>query len=284
MDGRKFDNGRVIVTQNDIKAPNEITLPPAPPRGAGQQQVDSSLPTMLRGEEFKPVQAAPTRELKVERTEIARRLEAPVIERRPVPGLDRTGVPGRAEVGGLPARDGRGTVSPDRSAPIRNADGNSASPSRIQDGQIVRPDRQPRESEYRTVDRIPAPTRSLPESERSNPSRDSVDTPRSTPNREVNRDADRPSRIETPRQSEPPSRNEAPRRYDPPPSRPVERPSSPPPSRESAPSRSERAPERPSSPPPSRESAPSRSERAPDKPSSPPSREAPPSRPIKPGN
>ena len=286
MDGRKFDNGRVIVTQNDIKAPNEIILPPAPPRGGGQQQVDSSLPTMLRGEEFKPVQAVPTRELKVERTEIARRLEAPVIERRPVPGLDRTGVPGRGEAGGLPTRDGqRGTVSPDRSAPIRNADGNSASPNRIQDGQIVRPDRQPRESEYRTVDRIPAPTRSLPESERSTPSRDSVDTPRSTPNRDVNREADRPTRSESPRNYDPPpSRSETPRRYDPPPSRPVERPSSPPPSRESAPSRSER----PSSPPPSRESAPSRSERAPERPSSPPpresspSREAPPSRPIKP--
>ena len=226
----------------------------------------------------------------VGKTEIARRLEAPVIERRPS-GLDRTGVPNRGDAAGSPTRNGQsGNATPDRSAPSRNTDASSASPNRIQDGQVVRPDRKPRESEYRTVDRVPAPTRSLPESERSAPSRGGVDAPRSTPNREVNREADRPTRVETPRSYDPPARNESPKRYDPPPSRPVERPSSPPPSRDSAPSRSERAPERPSSPPPSRESSPPR-ESAPSKPAeraperqSPPSREAPPSRPIKPNS
>ncbi|MGH9800415.1 MAG: DUF6600 domain-containing protein, partial [Blastocatellia bacterium] len=56
MEGRKFDNGRVIVTQNDIKSPGEIKLPPAPPRG-GASQGDGSTPVVLRGEEFKPMQA-----------------------------------------------------------------------------------------------------------------------------------------------------------------------------------------------------------------------------------
>ncbi|MBS1789867.1 MAG: FecR domain-containing protein [Acidobacteria bacterium] len=290
MESRKFDNGRVIVTQNDIKAPGEITLPPAPPRGAGAQE-DRTIPAVLRGEEFKPTQAVPTRELKIERTEIARRLDAPVIERRPVSGLDRVGAPSRGGADRLPTRDAQpGNVTSDRSAPTRNTDASSASPSRIQDGQIVRPDRKPRESEYRTVDRTPAPTRSLPESERNTPSRDGVDAPRSTPNREVNRGTDRPARVETPRTYDPPSRSETPKRYDPPPSRPVERPSSPPPSRDSAPSRTERAPERPSSPPPSRDSSPPResapskpAERAPERQSS-PSRESPPSRPIKPNS
>lgn len=292
MEGRRFDNGRVIVAGNDVKSPGEIVLPPAPPRGTADRG-DPSAPTVLRGEEFKPLQAAPTRELKVERTEIARRLESPVIERRPVPGLDRSTAPNRGEGspigsrptrGELPGRDNQGVVSPDRGVPTRSAETNSAPPTRIQDGQIVRPDRPPRESEYRTVERTPAPSRSLPESERNAPSRDSVDTPRSAPNREVNREADRPSRTESPRRYDPPpSRDESPRRYDPPPSRPTERRESPPP-RESAPSRSERAPERQAPPP--RESAPSR---PPERPSSPPpsresspSREAPPSRPIKP--
>ncbi len=290
MEGRRFDNGRVVVNQNDVKAPGEIVLPPAPPRGGGQRSV-SSEPTMLRGEEFKPVQAAPTRELKVERAEIARRLESPVIERRPVPSFDRSVTPnrtGEVEIGSRPtrgdspSRDNQGVVVPDRTdrpdrgdrnAPTRNAETNSMPPTRIQDGQIVRPDRPPRESEYRTVERIPAPSRSLPESERNAPSRDSVDNPRSAPNRDVNRDADRPSRTESPR------------RYDPPPSRPqVERRESAPPPRESAPSRSERAPERQAPPP--RESAPSRPAERPSSPppsrESAPSREAPPARPARP--
>lgn len=295
MEGRRFDNGRVIVASNDIKSPDEIKLPPAPPRG-GADRGDPSAPVVLRNEEFKPLQSPPTRELKVERTEIAKRLEAPVIERRPVPSLDRSSAPNRSEGveigsrptrGESPSRETQGGVSPDRNAPARNADNNSAPPTRIQDGQIVRPDRPPRESEYRTVERIPAPTRSLPESERNSPSRDSGDSPRSAPSRDSNRDIDRPSRSESPRRYDPPpSRSESPRQYDPPPSRPVERRESSPP-RESAPSRSERAPERQAPPP--RESAPSRSERAPERPSSPPpsresspSREAPPSRPIKP--
>ncbi|MFN0110683.1 MAG: DUF6600 domain-containing protein [Blastocatellia bacterium] len=285
MEGRKFDNGRVMVTQNDVKSPGEINLPSAPTRGTADRGGDPTTPTALRGEEFKPLQAAPTRELKVERTEIARRLEAPVIERRPVPAFDRSGSPGRDSldsIGSRPTRDAQpGVVSPDRSAPTRNADAGSP---RIQDGQIVRPDRPARDSEYRTVERIPPPTRSLPESERNAPSRDSsrdsVDAPRSSPNREVNREIDRPSRSESPRRYEPresaPSRDESPRRYDPPPSRPVERRESSQP-RESAPSRSERAPER-SSPPP-RESAPSRQSSPPERQSAPP-RESAPARPA----
>lgn len=296
MDGRKFDNGRVIVAGNDIKSPSEIILPPAPNRGGGQRG-SSAEPTVLRGEDFKPMQAAPTRDLKVERAEIAKRLEAPVIERRPVPSLDRSSAPNRSDGveigsrpnrGDLPSRENQGVVAPDRTAPTRSAETNSAPPTRVQDGQIVRPDRTPRESEYRTVERIPAPTRSLPDSERNAPSRDSNDSSRSAPNRDVNREADRPSRSESPRRYEPPpSRSESPRQYDPPPSRPqVERRESPPP-RESAPSRSERSPERQAPPP--RESAPSRPSPPPERPSSPPpsresspSREAPPARPSRP--
>jgi hypothetical protein len=301
MEGRRFDNGRVVVNQNDVKAPGEIVLPPAPPRGGGQRGANSE-PTILRGDEFKPTQAVSTRELKVERAEIARRLESPVIERRPVPSFDRSVAPNRndgVEIGSRPTRGespnrgNQSTVSPERNTTLRNADANSAPPTRIQDGQIVRPDRPPRESEYRTVERIPAPTRSLPETERNAPSRDSSSGSASSPRSLPNNDADRPSRTETPRRYDPPpSRNETPRRNDPPPSRPVERrESSPPPSRESAPSRSERPsppPSRESAPP--RESAPSRPSPPPERPSSPPSREsapsreAPPARPVKPDN
>ncbi|MBP6821982.1 MAG: FecR domain-containing protein [Acidobacteria bacterium] len=266
MEGRKFDNGRVIVTQNDVRSPGEIKLPPAPPRGAADRG-DPSAPAVLRGEELRPLQAAPTRELKVERTEIARRLEAPVTERRQVPGFDRVGSPNRESfdlTGSRPIRDSQtGAVSPDRNAPTRNSD---TAPTRVQDGLIVRPDRPARESEYRTVERIPPPTRSLPESERNSPSRDSsrdsVDSPRSSPSRDTNREMDRPSRTESPR------------RYDPPPSRPIERRESAPP--REAPSRSERP-----SPPP-RESAPQRSERPAERPAPAPSRESSPSRPERP--
>lgn len=279
MEGRKFDNGRVIVTQNDVRSPGEIKLPPAPSRGTADR-VDPSAPAVLRGEELRPFQAAPTRELKVERTEIARRLEAPVTERRPVPTFDRAGSPNRESLDSIssrPTRDSQtGAVSPDRNAPTRNSD---SAPTRVQDGLIVRPDRPARESEYRTVERIPPPTRSLPESERNSPSRDSsrdsVDSPRSSPSRDTNRETDRPSRTESPRRYDPPpSRTESPRRYDPPPSRPIERRESAPP--REAPSRSER----PSSP--ARESAPQRSERPAERPAPAPSRESSPSRPERP--
>lgn len=287
LESRRFDRGRVVVNQNEIKNPDEIKLPPAPPRGQANSGNDS-LPRIVRSDEFKPTQAVPSRELKVERAEIARRLESPVVERRSVPGVDRNGSSvrenGGEAIGSRPNRDGQSGVSlPDRSAPSRNSETSAAPPTRIQDGQIIRPDRPPRQSEYQTIDRIPPPTRSLPDVDRNVPSRESGDSSR-TPNR----DADRPSRNNPPTRVEAPSRSESPRRYEPP-SRPQiehremprNEPREPAPRRESPPSRVERAPSpsRESSPP--RESAPSRVERSPER-SSPPSREAPPSRPSRP--
>jgi len=285
MESRRFDQGRVLVSRNEIRNPGEIKLPPAPPRGQADSGGDSS-PRVLRSDDFKPAQAAPSRELKVERAEIARRLESPVIERRPVPGVNRTGAPLRdANGAALDSRSGRdvqsGDIAPNRNAPSRSSEATAAPPTRIQDGQVVRPDRMPRQSEYQTVDRIPAPTRSLPETERNAPSRESVEPSRSTPT--PSRNADQPSRSEPPRRVEAPSRSESPRQYEPPPRPQVERremprnePRESAPRRESPPARVERAP----SPPP-RESAPARVERSPER-SSPPSRETPPSRPSRP--
>lgn len=299
MESRRFSQGRVIVNQNEVKNPGEIKLPPVPPRG-GAARSSEPVATIVRNEDFKPTQGVPTRELKIERAELARRIEAPVVERLTPPNVNRAGSPNRGAeaVGARPVRDGQLPVAtPERSAPTRSNDASSP-PSRIQDGYIVRPDKPARSTtEYQTVERIPAPTRSLPDSERSTPSRDAGESRRSTPSR----DADRPTRSESPSRYEPPTRTEEPRRYDPPPTREsapsrhespsrseAPRRNDPPPTRESAPQREapparvERAPERAPSPParesaPPRESAPSRPERPPDRPAerSVPSREKP---------
>lgn len=290
LDSRRFDNGRVVVNQADLRPA------PVPPRGRPGN--DNSGPVIVQHEDFKPTQAIPTRELKTARPEIARRIESPVIERRPAPGGDRPSNPvrgsGNESIGARPARDGQvpaGTPTPSRS-------GDASSPTRIQNGQVVRPDRPARPADYQPVERIPAPAREARTPvERSAPTRDANESPRSAqpPTRTPDRNADRPARTETPSRIDPPTRTEAPRRYDPPPARessppretrrpdppPVretpparpERPSSPPP-RESAPPRTERPPERPSSPPPARESTPSRSESKPERPAA-PSREKP---------
>jgi hypothetical protein len=282
MESRHFDQGRVIVAQNAVKDQNEIKLPPAPPRGSVQRNTGGEL-RVLRNDEFKPTQGPPTRELKTERAELARRIEAPVVERRPslntdrLPGADRLNAPNRGaageSVGARPVRDGQYTgTAPGGGTPGNNSPERSA-PLRVQNGQVVRPDSPPRAADYQTVERIPVPTRRSSDEDRSTvdrngPTRNAGDSPRSIP---------APSRSETP------SRDEAPRRYDPPPMR-TESPrrSDPPPVRESAPQRAESPrrndppptrTERPSPPssPPSRDNAPSRSESRP----APPSREKP---------
>jgi len=287
LESRRFDQGRVIVTQNDVKDQGEIKLPPAPPRGGGQPNpagTNTGEPRVLRGEDFKPTQAIPTRELKVERAELARRIEAPVVERKLPPGADRLGSPvrgGAESIGARPARSEQpASTAPGRNAPSRNNEASSAT-TRIQDGQIIRPERPSRSTDAQPVERIPAPTRRSSDEgqtpvDRGSPSREApsrnADSPRSFP--APARGADHPSRSETPTRVDPPSRSEtptrseAPRRYDPPPTRETaparsERPSPPPP-RESAPQRSERP-----SPPPTRESAPARSESKPERPAAP---------------
>ena len=119
MDSRRFDQGRVVVAQNELKNQNEIKLPPAPPRGTVQRGNEGE-PRILRGDDFKPTQAIPTRELKTERAEITRRIESPVVERKPSPTVDRLNAPNRGgageSVGSRPVRDGAAT---DRNAPSR---------------------------------------------------------------------------------------------------------------------------------------------------------------------
>ncbi len=303
MESRRFDSGRVAVNQGDLK------LPPTPPRGSAGG--DRSVPTIVRNDEFKPTQAAPTRELKLERAELARRIEAPVTQRRPASSIERSTSPARNSagdsIGARPTREGQ--LAPERSAPSRGSE--ISSPTRIQDGQIIRTDgrtdRPSRSTEYQTVERVPAPTREERRApERGSPTREAGEAPRSTSAPSRNADApsrnetpsrteaprryepptrkEAPPRTEAPRRYEPPTRNEAPprteapRRNDPPPVRETqpsrsERPSSPPP-RESAPPRTERPAERPSSPPPARESAPSRPESRPER-SAGPTREKP---------
>jgi hypothetical protein len=283
MESRHFDQGRVIVARNELKDQNEIKLPPAPPRGSPQRD-NGGEPRVLRGEDFKPTQGPPARELKLERSELARRIEAPVVERKASLNVDRpTGVdrnaPNRGaageSTGAAPARG-----ASDRTVPSR---GDASAPARVQDGQIIRTERPARSTDYQPVERIPAPARKASDDsglpvDRNLPSRNTGDSPRSLP---PTRDADHP-RSETPQRNDPaPPRTEVPRRYDPPPkheSAPqrTEAPRRPDPSppRESAPQRAERPSSPPSSPPPARESAPAKSESRPERPA-PPSREKP---------
>lgn len=271
MDARKFDNGRALVTAEELRAP-------APARGAARGSKEQTLqPTLVRNiEELKPTQAMPSRNTLIERGDVARRIEAPVIARRAVD-------PARSLDGAArPTRDGQ-LASP---APERKPQAGGerietgAAPSRGAAGQTDRPSRAP---EYRPAERTTAPVWRAPGDGRTTTERG--DTPRTIERSPA------PTRIERPSRSEMPSRvertpertnEEAPRRAEPPARpqqerrempRPERRPD-PPPTRESMPSRSER----PSPPPPSRDSAPARESapsRAPERPASPPKESAP---------
>ncbi|MBK6799796.1 MAG: FecR domain-containing protein [Acidobacteria bacterium] len=292
MDSRKFDQGRVIVSDGNL------TVPPREVASSGrtvdprqnQDQNRQNQMLLVKPDDLKPTQqVVPSRTTLTDRPEITRRLETPVVMRKPAPEIANPGrtvtpdaaAPGRTlnreSAAGDPkaVRDGQVVV------PSRTGKPESATPPRISDGQVVRPTRTP---DYRPVERTTEPAwRSTTEGQKP-----------AIPSRS----ADKPQRTEAPTRSEPetrrvepPSRQpverrEAPRyeprdtpptppreikRQEPPPSarqpmptRTVERPSSPPP--QQAP----RTIEKPASPP----SAPPRSV---EKPSTPP-----PSRPVKP--
>lgn len=275
LESRHFDKSHVIVAQKDLKS-----LPPAPTRGAIAKEADT--PLIARIAEIKPTQSAPTRALKVERPELARRIEAPVIERRPTPlQLDKSAreTKGEAARSPQPVRDNQPLpAAPARSAPpVGNVEElKNAAPKRVSDGQVLRSERPERAPEYRPVERTPAPDWSVPREKRkpapdAAPARD-ADAPRdySKPPRADDRPARReaPERIEPPARDEAPKRQSEPRRYEP-------RESAPPreqreqPRREAPPPISERKMEKPpaeskpprESPPP-RESAPAKPERS----------------------
>lgn len=257
MDAGRFTSGRVLVSQDVLNAP-------APPRGIvtapSRGARDDAAPAFVRTDDLKPMRAiTPTRNDTVSRSEIVRRIEAPVVMRRTA-----------IDAGGA-ARSPSGRLE-GVAAPRRSGDSNASSPTRISNGQIERPSRTP---DYKPVERSTAPIwrstdrdRSMPErsNENARPSRDE------SPSRGEKRNGEAPRRYDPPR-PQPERRESAPpreiRRADPSPSRDsspprhVERPSSPP--RESAPP-PPRHVERPSSPPPARESAPSRpAERSPER-------------------
>ncbi len=269
MESRRFGGGRAVVTSDAITAP---------PRG--DMKRESPGPIVVKSDEIKPVMTAPTRTALIERPDVARKLEAPVIMRRPVADSSNRSVEG-ATRGSKGQSDG--SVVPSgttRSLPSRSGDANASSPSsptRISDGVIQRSDRPARYADYKQVERINPPVRRP--AEESPRAVERSDAPREMPSRNEpqQRRVEPPSRSDSePRRMEPPSRpqmerRETPRdepresapprenrRVEPQPSRNVERPSSPPPAnppRESAPSRNI---ERPSSPPPARENAPAR--------------------------
>jgi hypothetical protein len=279
MESRRFTERRAIVTNNVIAIP---------PR-SGERNEDQT-PIVVRSEEIRPTQTAPRRTALVERAEVARKLEAPVVMRRAIADPGKPGSPSRSledsSKGSRVVRDGVVVPSQsDRNMPSRNSEAVPSSSTRINDGVIQRPDRPPRYTDYKQVERTAPPVRRSTDGnsrsvERSDSSRGNDNPPHENP--VPNRGIDRPSRGEPEqRRVEPPSRppmerRETPRyepresapprsesrRPDPPParapmpSRNVERPSSPPPSppRESAPPRNAERP----SPPPARENAPSR--------------------------
>jgi hypothetical protein len=277
MESRRFAERRAIVT-NDAMA--------IPPRGGSR--TEDPTPMVVRVDEIKPTQTAPRRTALVERADVARKLEAPVIMRRTAADSSNPNRPSRslddASRSSKVVRDGVVTPSrSDRTLPTRNGETGTSSPTRINDGVIQRSDRPTRYTDYKQVERVDPPARRSTDGnnrsiERSDSSREVNSPPRE--NSMPNRGVDRPSRVEPEqRRVEPPSRppmerREMPRREpresapprsesrrpDPPParepmpSRNVERPSSPPPARENAPSRNAERP----SPPPARENAPSR--------------------------
>ncbi len=286
MDGRRFDNPRVIA--ENFTAPPRNTgrmLDHNPGGNPNSRGNEGRALEFTRADAFKPMQGEIVRTLPVERNSpVARALEAPVIVRR-APTGEVSGMPTRNGVSrdGVPSdrvlRDGQSvTVPPERSAPTRET---------TLEG-VARPER--RAPDFKPVERAERPAVTRPASEdRSMPRRGSegndagsgYNAPR---DRNMPRD-EAPHRSEMP--SRAPERNEAPRQIERT-ERPVERPqverreapqraperSEAPrersmPSRDSTPPR-ESAPrnvERPSAPPaaaPTRESAPAR---APERPS-----------------
>lgn len=288
MDRGRFDNGRAVVTQDVVlNAP----VPPRPGSRTGATTPTTAIaaPVPVRTDELKPTQAMPTRNPLANRTNVAQRIEAPVVARRPVVRTTGDNRDGQA-LPPIPARGGTGASTAPGNAPIGRGtteavrSGLDVQPTTPVTGQPNSPIRSPRAPEYRPVERIPAPAQrppvvAQPVPNREYPSRGSQND--SSPSRnERTPQPDMPSRTESPSRNESPRprverqdrpqethRPEAPRPAPQPqresmPSRAPERPSSPPPQRESAP---QRAPERPSSPPPS---APAR-ESAPERPSAP---------------
>ncbi|MBK9315952.1 MAG: hypothetical protein IPM55_17165 [Acidobacteria bacterium] len=268
--GVSSDQGRVIVS-NDVLT--------APPRQVAGRQVETN-PVLVTSDELKPTTSAPVRNTLIERGEVARRIEAPVVMRR------------QATDSGTPAR----TVEGSRQAPSRSVqDGVVVPPTpdrktdtRISDGVIQRSDGPTRNTNYRTVERATPPDWTTPRPSRDSDVRSGASRESTAPGRTV----DRPTRVETPSRPEMPSRSQPARQAETP-SRPgVERREAPrempretrrpdpPPSRESMPSRPVERPsappaQRPSSPPPSnteRPSTPSRGsspEKRPERPAMP---------------
>ncbi|MGH9841151.1 MAG: DUF6600 domain-containing protein, partial [Blastocatellia bacterium] len=152
----RFDNGRVVVTQEVLNAH-------APPRPGAKAQ--DALPVIVRHEDVKPTQPMPSRNPLADRAEIARRIEAPIIARRPIerapegathPTRDgralpsapeRGGVAGSEAAGAAPTRKGiSGRVTPSTDAPARGETTEGfAVPSR---GQVERSERPSRAPEY----------------------------------------------------------------------------------------------------------------------------------------
>ncbi len=246
MESRRFDQNRVLVTNDVLTSPSR-----GGPRGS-----QSAAPVLVQTDEIKPTQTTPARTALIERAEVARRIEAPVVARRTV---DEAKAPARTI--------DRSTPAPSRAVPDGSAAPAGSSPTRIVDGQIVRPERPSRAPEYREVERAAPPDRRAREGreatgERDQPAREIRTPPREYPS--PSRGSDPPVRTERPSRSESPARIESEqRRSEPPPRATIERRESPPP-RESAPPRTiERgstAPPRQSAPPaPAKESAPARS-------------------------
>lgn len=269
LESRHFNKGRVLVAQKDLKP-----LPPASSPGATSKEADT--PLIARIAEIKPIESAPTRQLKIERAELAKRIEAPVVERHPAPlKLDK---PARATEGDAarnpqPARENQPLPSaPERNAPpVSNVEVlKNAAPKRVADGPVLRAERPERAPEYRPVERTPAPDWSVLREKRK-PTPDAA-----PPSPDATRDYaqppradDHPVRRQTPERIEPPARDKAPKRqpewprYEP-------RESAPPrehresPRREAPPSISERKAEKPP-----RENAPAKSERSGERPAPP---------------
>lgn len=240
LESRKFDQGRVVVGSDVLTAP---------PREIAGRRIESA-PVQINPVELKPSAPAPVRNSPIERGSMARRIEAPVIERRPA-GVN---APSRSVQDGV--------VVP--AAPERKSD------TRISDGVIQRSDRPARNTDYRTVERSAPPDWTVPRPSRES-NRESA-SPGRTPDRTVR--PEMPSRTEPARRVEPPpqriERREVPREVP----RETRRPE-PPPARSPMPSReSERPspPARPSPPPAERPSAPSRGsspEKRPERPAMP---------------
>src|SRR5262249_35706806 len=125
---------------------------------------------LVRHDEIKPTQQAPSRNPLANRIDFARKIESPVIARRPIerspgatapiPTREGKALPPAPERGGLGAREKTetGPVPTNRSVPGRTTTGVDAQASpRESTGQVERPQRSPRAPEYRPVERAAPP-------------------------------------------------------------------------------------------------------------------------------